>query len=62
MAFISDKCTKLTISHKKKPYIHDPLHSHILEDVTSAKYLGVISQSNLKGNLHYDNVHYFKKQ
>ena len=48
MAFHPDKCTVLTITQKKTPFKHDYiLHNHILEPVTSAKYLGV-SQSNLK--------------
>ena len=59
MAFHPDKCTKLTVFQKKNPqpiqhnYI---LHNHILESVTSAKYLGITLQSNLKWNLHYDNI------
>jgi hypothetical protein len=32
------------------------LHNHILEPVTSAKYLGVALQSNLKWNTHIDNI------
>jgi hypothetical protein len=32
------------------------LHNHILEPVTSAKYLGVTLQSNLKWNTHIDNI------
>ena len=57
MAFHPDKCTKLTISHKKHTFNHNyTLHNHTLESVTSAKYLGVTLQSNLKWNLHYDNI------
>jgi hypothetical protein len=42
MAFHPDKCTILTITRKKTPFKHDYiLHNHILEPVTSAKYLGV---------------------
>ena len=57
MAFHPDKCTKLTISHKKHTFNHNYiLHNHTLESVSSAKYLGVTLQSNLKWNLHYDNI------
>jgi hypothetical protein len=53
MAFHTDKCTVLTITQKKTPFKHDYiLHNHILEPVTSAKYLGVTLQSNLKWNTH----------
>jgi hypothetical protein len=46
MAFHPYTCTVLTITQKKTPFKHDYiLHNHILEPVTSAKYLGV---SNLK--------------
>jgi hypothetical protein len=50
-----DKCTKLTVPLPpiKHNYI---LHSHILESVTSVKYLGITLQSSLKWNLHYDNI------
>jgi hypothetical protein len=49
MAFHQDKCTVLTITQKKTPFKHDYiLHNHIREPVTSAKYLGVTLQSNLK--------------
>jgi hypothetical protein len=57
MAFHPDKCTVLTITQKKTPFKHDYiLHNHILEPVTSAKYLGVTLQSNLKWNIHIDNI------
>ena len=57
MAFHTDKCTVLTITQKKTPFKHDYiLHNHIFEPVTSAKYLGVTLQSNLKWNTHIDNI------
>ena len=57
MAFHPDKCTKLTVSQKKHTFNHDYiLHNHTLESVTSAKYLGITLQSNLKWNLHCDNI------
>ena len=49
MAFHPDKCTKLTVSHRKHTFTRDyTLHNHILESVSSAKYLGVTLQSDLK--------------
>ena len=57
MAFHPDKCVVLTITQKKTPFKHDCiLHNHILEPVTSAKYIGVTLQSNLKWNTHIDNI------
>jgi myo-inositol-hexaphosphate 3-phosphohydrolase len=58
VAFHPDKCTKLTVSQKKNQPIqlNYILHNHILESVTTAKYLDVTLQSNLKWNLHYDNI------
>jgi hypothetical protein len=57
MAFHPDKCTVLTITQKKTPFKHDYiLHNHILEPVTTAKYLGVTLQSNLNWNTHIDNI------
>ena len=42
MAFHPDKCNVLSITRKKKPIDHAYiLHNHILEHVTSAKYIGV---------------------
>jgi len=32
------------------------IHNHILESVTSAKYLDITLQSNLKWSLYYDNI------
>ena len=54
----ADTCTKHTAPSPKSPlpqhnYI---LHNYILESVTSAKYLGITLQSNLKWNLHFDNI------
>ena len=57
MAFHPDKCTKLSISQKKNTINHDYiLHNHNFESVSSAKYLGVTLQSNLKWNKHIDNI------
>ena len=57
MAFHPDKCTVLTASNKKntikKDYI---LHSHTLESVSAAKYLGITLQSDLKWNQHTNNI------
>ena len=48
---------------QKKPIQHNYiLHNHILESVTSAKYLGITLQSNLKRNLHYDKSLEFLKR
>jgi hypothetical protein len=51
------KCTILTITQNKTPFKHDYiLHNRILKPVTSAKYLGVTQQSNLKWNTNTDNI------
>ena len=54
MAFHPNKCTKLTVAQKKPIQHNYILHNHILDSETSAKYLGITLQSNLKRNLHYD--------
>jgi hypothetical protein len=57
--FIQINAPSSQFSKKKKtqPIQHNYiLHNHILESVTSAKYLGITLQSNLKWNLHYDNI------
>jgi len=42
---------------QKQPFGHNYiLHNHIVESVTSAKYIGITIQSKLKWNLHYDNI------
>lgn len=57
MAFHPDKCQVLSVTTKLKPLTYDyKLHNHILEKVTSAKYLGLTLQSNLKWNKHIDEI------
>ena len=57
MAFHPDKCTVLTVTQKKHSFTHDyTLHNHKLELVTSAKYLGITLQSNLKWSKHTNNI------
>ena len=57
MAFHPDKCTVLPITKKKHPFQHNYiLHNHVLDTVTSAKYLGVTVQSNLKWDTHINNI------
>ena len=57
MAFHPDKCTVLPVTKKKQPFQHEYiLHNHILESVTSAKYLGVTVQSNLKWDKHINDI------
>ena len=49
MAFHPDRCSVLSVTKKKQPIQHSYiLHNQILESVSSAKYLGIIVQSNLK--------------
>ena len=57
MNFHPDKCNVLSISKKRKPITRDYiLHSHTLEQVTSAKYLGVTITSDMKWNTHIANM------
>ena len=47
MKFHPDKCNVIKVTHRKNPInttYH--LHGHTLEEVTSAKYLGVNIQNN----------------
>jgi hypothetical protein len=47
----------LTITNKKNPVKHNYLlHNHTLESVSSAKYLGIILQSDLKWTQHTNNI------
>jgi hypothetical protein len=57
MNFHPDKCNVLTITKKRKPIKHQyTLHGHILEQVTSAKYLGITITSDMKWNTHIANI------
>jgi hypothetical protein len=57
MAFHPDKCSVLSVTKKKqriqRNYI---LHNHIPESVSSAKYLGITVQSNLKWDKHINDM------
>ena len=53
MAFHLDKCIVLSITRKKKPIDHASiLHHHILEIMTSAKYLGVTFETEMDFGQH----------
>ena len=57
MKFHPDKCNVLKVSNRKKPInttYH--LHGHTLEEVTTAKYLGVYIQNNLKWESHINQI------
>jgi hypothetical protein len=52
-----EKCSVLTITNKKNPVKHNYLlHNHTLESVSSAKYLGITLQSDLKWTQHANNI------
>jgi len=57
MAFHPDKCQVLTISRKKTTIKHDyTLNNHILQQLKSAKYLGLTINHNLNWGEHISNI------
>ena len=57
MAFHPDKCSVLSVTNKKQPIQHNYiLHNHTLESVSSATYLGITVQSNLKWDKHINDI------
>jgi hypothetical protein len=57
MEFHPSKCQLLRITNKRKPFARDyDIHGHKLEEVESAKYLGVTIQMNLSCNIHIDQI------
>ena len=57
MEFHPSKCQLLRITNKRKPFARDyDIHGHKLEEVESAKYLGVTIQKNLSWNIHIDQI------
>ena len=57
MSFHPDKCNLLTISRKAHPIKTSySLHGHVLESVSSAKYLGCTLNSELRWNEHITNI------
>jgi hypothetical protein len=57
LAFHPDKCSVMSVTIKKQPIQHNYiLHNHILESVSSAKYLDITVQSNLKWDKHINDL------
>jgi hypothetical protein len=57
MKFNPDKCNVLKVFNRKKPINTTyRLHGHTLEKVTTAKYLGVNIQNNLKWDSHINQI------
>lgn len=57
LAVVVDKCSVLTVNHKLTTSKHKySLHDHVLENASSAKYLGVTLQHNTQFNQHIDTV------
>jgi hypothetical protein len=57
MEFHPSKCWLLRITNKWKPFARDyEIHGHKLDEVESAKYLGVTIQMNLCCNIHIEQI------
>ena len=57
MSFNASKCLVLSVTKKKKPTVHDyQLHGETLQNVDSAKYLGVELTKNLSWGKHVQSI------
>ena len=55
--FHPNKCSVLTVNHRLTTSKHKySLYDHVLENASSAKYLGVTLQHNAQFNQHIDTV------
>jgi hypothetical protein len=57
MQFHPEKCNSLTVTRSQSPFKHDyVLKGHILESVSTAKYLGITLSHNMSWDTHINNI------